>query len=194
MTGNLLLDYPRFKSDSKKFVLSIYPEFHTRLFPDSILNNESFSEIEDVSHTNSIHKVYICFMDVSILKNDDLVLIYRTSDEPGRAFFRSVVTSLCAVEEVKRKGDFNNVQEFLNYCKPYSVFKETELLGWFNKKNIFVIKMTYNAAFQKRITRGNLINNLGYSPDIRWSFFEVSDEQFFNTLKAGGVNESLIIN
>jgi len=194
ITNNLLFDYPRFKSTSKKFLLSIYPKFHTRLFPDSILRNESFSEIEDVSHTNSIHKVYICFMDVSAFKTGDLILIYRTSDNEGPAYFRSVVTSICVVEEVKMKRDFHNAQEFLNYCKPYSVFTETELLDWYNKKNIFAIRMTYNAAFQKRITRGNLIDNLGYNPDIRWSSFEVSNEHFFNTLRAGGINESLIIN
>ncbi|PLK44519.1 N-acetyltransferase [Emticicia sp. TH156] len=192
--NSVLLDYPRFRRDSKKYLLSIYPEYHTRLFPDSILNNESFSEIEDVSHTNSIHKVYICFMDVSALKNGDSILIYRTSDGQGSAFYRSVVTSVCSVEEVKRKSDFKSTQEFLNYCRPYSVFKESELLNWFKKTSLFVIKMTYNAAFQKRITRGTLITNLNYNSDIRWSFFEIPNEQFFKTLKAGGVNESLIIN
>ncbi|WP_337043761.1 N-acetyltransferase [Emticicia sp. 17c] len=193
--NDVLLDYPRFKlNNNKKFLLSIYPEYHTRLFPDSILNNESFSEIEDVSHTNSIHKVYICFMDVSVLKTGDLILIYRTKDDKGPAYYRSVVTSVCVVEEVRVKANFNNINDFLNYCKPYSVFKQDELLDWFSKKNIFVIKMTYNAAFQKKITRGNLIDNLGYNSDIKWSFFEISNEQFLKTLKAGGVNESVIIN
>jgi hypothetical protein len=83
----ILSNYPKFTtSNANKYLLAIYPEFHTRLFPDSILNNESFNVIHDVSHTNSIHKVYICVMDVKALQRGDLLLIYRTGDGKGAAF------------------------------------------------------------------------------------------------------------
>lgn len=193
---DIILDYPLFKKDSKKYLLSIYPEFHTRLFPDSILNNEQFHVIEDVSYTNSIHKIYVCAMDVSNLRKGDILVIYRTKaqNDPGAAFHRSVVTSICIVEDVRKKNDFNSFADYLSYCQPFSVFNSHELLEWYNKKTIFTIKMTYNAALQKRITRGNLLTNMGFSDGHRWGFFEITDEQFDNILKLGKVDGSLIIN
>lgn len=194
--NDLFLDYPRFKINSKKYLLSIYPEFHTRLFPDSILNNEKFHVIEDVSHTNSIHKVYICAMDVSNLQKGDILIIYRTKakDDIGSAFHRSVVTTICVVEEVKTKHNFNSFADYLSYCQQFSVFNQNELLEWYNKKTIFTVKLTYNAALQKRLTRGNLLTNMGFSDGHRWSFFEINDNQFNQIIKEGKVDESLIIN
>jgi hypothetical protein len=53
-------DYPFINSSGRrKHLLGIYPEFHTRLFPDSKLRTESDDLIRNVAHTNSISKVYI---------------------------------------------------------------------------------------------------------------------------------------
>ena len=61
--GDILLDYPRIMtSRANKYLLAIYPEYHTRLFPDSKLVNESPDIVKDISHANSIHKIYICGM------------------------------------------------------------------------------------------------------------------------------------
>lgn len=61
--NNTLQDYPLVISRNKaKHLLAIKPKYHTKLFPDSILKNESFDIISDVSHTNSIHKVYLSSM------------------------------------------------------------------------------------------------------------------------------------
>ncbi|WP_374949540.1 GNAT family N-acetyltransferase [Mucilaginibacter sp.] len=189
------LSYPLIKLNTSKYLLSIYPQFHSRLFPDSLLNSETYSLIKDVSHTNSIHKIYICYMDVSVLKPSDNILIYRTSDGAGPAHYRSVVTSVCVVEEIKSKKDFSSLEHYLKYCKDYSVFDENELKGFYNqnKKYFYVIKMTYNAALSKRITRGNLIENVGLSPDAYWGFMSLSDSQFKSILKFGGVSESIIV-
>lgn len=122
-----LLDYPRVsQKGKKKYLLSIFPEFHTRLFPDSILRNESFNVIEDVSHTNSIHKAYISFAPISNLNSGDLIVIYRTSDKKGPAKYRSVATSICVVEEMKSKSDFISSIDFIDYCK-HSIFTTEEL-------------------------------------------------------------------
>lgn len=197
--NNLNLDYPRFKIiDNKKYLLSVYPTFHTRLFPDSKLINESdsYSVIKDVSHTNSIYKIYICFMDVSKLKRGDLITIYRTSDNLGPARYRSVATSLCVVDELKSRESFKSLSEFLQYCTEYSVFTEEELKSYYNRPfgKVFVIRMTYNSAFKKRITRGSLIDELGLSEEQYWGFMELADDQFNNIIVKGEVNESLIIN
>lgn len=100
--NNILKDYPIVQTEYKsKFVLSIMPKFHTMLFSDSILNNESVDILKDTSYTNSIHKIYICAMQgVQNFNNGDLVLIYRINDYKGSARYRSVVTSVCVIEEV----------------------------------------------------------------------------------------------
>ncbi len=191
---NILLDYPLISLRSSKFILAIYPQFHTRLFPDSKLQHEKHNKIEDTSHTNSIHKIYICFMDVSMLKEGDLILIYRTSDGKGPAEYRSVATAVCVVEELYSKEEFANKQDFIDYCKKYSVFEESELSKWYNYSRVFVIKMTYNFSLEKRVTRNILINKIGLNRDNYWGFFQLTNQQFNDILNIGGVNESLIIN
>lgn len=196
LTGNVLLDYPKINANGvRKYLLSIYPDFHTRLFPDSILKNESFNVIEDVSHTNSIHKVYICKMKVGLLRHGDVLVIYRTSDNQGPARFRSVATSICVVEEVKSNKEFENLNDYLRYCSPYSVFSESELKSYYARfNNFYVIKMTYNIALSKRLTRGKLIDEVGMDENAYWGYIQLSDRQFELIQRKGGINESLIIN
>ena len=61
-------------------------------------------------------------MDVSQLRRGDIIVIYRTKDDKIPAHYRSVVTSICVVEEVRTKKDFKSFAEYLSYCQPYSVF------------------------------------------------------------------------
>lgn len=194
--GNTLLDYPLVNvAAGRKFVLSIWPEFHTQLFPESKLFNETYDLIQDVSHTNSIHKVYICFMQgVQALRSGDLVVIYRTGDGQGSAHYRSVATSICIVEEVHTRASFASMAEFLQYCEAHSVFSRGDLINWYGKdRPLYVIKMTYNIALTKRLIRKVLIEDLGIASDY-WGFFEITNEQFANILNLGQVDESIIIN
>ncbi|MCH4212311.1 MAG: N-acetyltransferase [Prevotella sp.] len=194
--GDMLKDYPLISTiNKKKYVLSIYPEYHTKLFPDSILNTEKRDKdalITDVSHTNSIHKIYVCCMHrARILRKGDLIVIYRSSDGKGPAWYRSVVTSVCQVEELKVYSDFKNRDDFVQYANEYSVYNQSVLSSFF-KKNLIVIKMTYNVAFNKRITNKNLQEGFHIHPDY-WGFFPLSNEQFIRILREGEVNENFII-
>jgi hypothetical protein len=194
--NDILKDYPIVQTEhKKKFVLSILPKFHTKLFSDSILHNESVDILKDTSYTNSIHKIYICAMrGVQNFSNGDLVLIYRTSDGQGSARFRSVVTSVCVIEEVLNINSFDTEEKFLKYCEPYSIFTVEELSGFYKTKRYpFIIKMTYNIAFKKRVTNGQLQDNFGILPDY-WGVFNITDKQFNQIIKAGEVDESIIIN
>lgn len=204
-TGNVLLDYPLFKkTDCKKYLLSIYPKYHTRLFPDSILKNESYDVVQDISPTNSIHKIYICHMYGCVsLKPKDLLLIYRTSDGQGPAKYRSVVTSVCEVQEIKTRRSFKDVTEFIKYSSAYSIFAEKELKEFWEEidprtkmpKQLYVIKMTYNAALGKRVINDDLKNKygIGITPGTYWGFIPLTDDQFQNVLKGGNVNENIIV-
>ena len=198
ITGNILKDYPLLKTTGKrKFLLSIYPKYHTMMFPDSILQNEKnkkYELIKDISYTNSIHKIYLCFIsDTSQLQRGDIIAIYRTKDDKGPARYRSVITSICQIEEVKTNKDFSNVDDFLSYTNYYSIFNPDELKQWYQQKNCYVLKMTYNIALTKRVTNGYLVDELGMSPNY-WGFFQLTDEQFEAILRKGEIDEGVIIN
>ena len=190
------LDYPFVKkASSNKYVLSIVPEFHTHLFPDSILKNEKkYDLIQDVSETNSIYKIYLCWMqDTRNLKAGDKLIIYRTSDEEGKAYYRSVCTSVCTVCEVKTYRDFENEEVFIKYTNRYSVFKEHELRRWYKYKNNFiVIKMVYNIAFTKKVINMVMKEQVGLNPKY-WGFFKLTDAQFDKLLELGEIDERYII-
>jgi L-amino acid N-acyltransferase YncA len=193
--GEISKDYPLVKTkENKKYLLAIYPEYHTKLFPDSILNNENPEIIKDVSYTNTIHKVYIAKLALTRLKIGDIVVIYRTTDIPGRARFRSVVTSTCVVEDVKGRRDFHNADEFVAFALPHSVFSEAELRANFAGGDpLYAVKMTYNAAFRKRTIRGTLLDDVGISEHPRWDLRQLSDEQFRKIAELGKLNENIII-
>ena len=190
------LDYPFVKkASSNKYVLSIVPKFHTHLFPDSILKNEKkYDLIQDVSETNSIYKIYLCWMQgTRNLKAGDKLIIYRTSDEEGKAYYRSVCTSVCTVCEVKTYRDFENEEEFIKYTNRYSVFKEHELRRWYKYKNNFiVIKMVYNIAFTKKVINMVMKEQVGLNPKY-WGFFKLTDAQFDKLLELGEIDERYII-
>jgi len=192
---DVLKDYPCVVTENtQKHVLSILPQYHSRLFPDSILNNESYNLLEDISHANSIYKVYMAKMSgITDFNVGDSIFIYRTKDDKGSAFYRSVITSLCVVKEVKNINDFNTFDEFNRYVSAFTIFTYEELRYFFNTKRYpYIIKMTYNVAFNKRVTNGKLIE-MGINPDY-WGVFKVSNEEFYQILEAGVVNESLIVN
>lgn len=191
-----LLNYPILDMKSNRcFLLAIYPVFHTRMLPDSILNNESFDVIQDVSHTNSIHKIYLTGMrETSTFQRGDVLLIYRTGDGQGPARYRSVVTSACVVEEVRNINEFSNFDDFRRYCESYSVFDLRELKEFYaTKKYPFIIKFSYNVAMKKRITRGNLIDTYQIPERIWWGVVPLNIPAAKSILINGGVDESLII-
>lgn len=196
LNGSVAKNFPLIDGSKNKYLLAIKPEFHTGLLPDSILKGESFDVIKDVSHTNSIHKLYISFIkDAEILRTGDIILVYRTSDGLGPAHYRSVITSVCVVEEVKTRESFNRKADFIDYCEKRSVFNQEELSRIYDRSGkLLVIRMTYNVALSKRVTRKQLIEEIGLNPEVYWGFFKIEEADFYGILKLGQVNESIVIN
>lgn len=193
---DILKDYPIVKKGGvEKYLLSIFPLYHTKLFPDSILRNESYDLVQDVSPTNGIYKIYICWMrDVDKLKKGDLLVIYRTNDKLGPAQYRSVATSVCTVEELKTYKDFDTIDDFIGYTNRYSIFSSEDLQKWYKyKKNFVVIKMLYNVAFMKRVIRKDLLEKVGISKEAYWGFCKITDEQFEEIVRLGKANERYFI-
>lgn len=195
ISENFRLNYPKINKNSNVYQLGIYPEYHTRLFPDSILKTESFDIVKDVSHTNSIEKIYICRMGgVENLKPGDLLVIYRTSDIPNRAIYRAVVTSICVVEDVKQNTDFNSFDDYKQYCKNYSIFSDRELFNLYHSRyNYKTIKMSYNVSLQKRIIRKDLIELVGIDKKAYAGFMKLTKDQLDTILELGKVDKGYII-
>ncbi|MBW7933426.1 MAG: N-acetyltransferase [Gemmatimonadaceae bacterium] len=188
--------YPIVKlGDGSAYLLSLYPKWHTRLLPDSILKNESAAVVQDVSHSNSIHKVYLAAMrGMEVLRPGDVLLIYRTGDDAGPAHFRAVATSICVVEEYRSLDDFESKTAFVDFCLPYSVFTKAELEDfWRSRKYPHVIRFTYNLALPKRITRGKMIEEFGFDSSAYWGFLRISPDQLKAVAAAGALDEDLVI-
>lgn len=114
---NVLEDYPRMRTAGRrKWLLGIYPKWHTPLFSDSILKNESYDMVQSCTPTNGIYKIYISWnSECAQMMQGDLVVIYRSSNEPGRAWYRSVVSTICTVYETKKWWDFKDEEEYIDY-------------------------------------------------------------------------------
>ncbi|TKI50561.1 GNAT family N-acetyltransferase [Lysinibacillus tabacifolii] len=194
----LRCNYPLIKRDVKSHLLSIWPEFHTRLFPDSILNTENPAQvIEDVSYSNSIEKVYICRMDnVLNIRPGDNIVIYRTAEKNKSAEYSAVATSLCVAVEVKTREDFANVEEVIDYCSKTSIFTDDEIRAeYFNtRRSMIIIKMLYCYALPKRPIRQKLINEALIDRGTYWGIIHLTEHQFGKILELGEVNESIIVN
>lgn len=187
-------NYPKVDTESNTHLLGIYPAYHTRLFPDSILNNEANDIVEDVSHTNSIEKIYISKMQgTKNLQSGDLLVIYRTGDGLGPARYRAVATSICTVDEVKSNKEFASFEDYKEFCKNYSIFSETELRNFYNSPDeYYAIKMTYNIALSKRITRNELIQDVGLDEGAYWGFFDITKCELEDILRRGNVSSGYI--
>lgn len=191
VTGDINKDFPFVNSKAAgKYLLSIYPKYHSIMFPDSILTTESKDIITDVSYTNSIHKIYVCTMEqVENLKYGDIVVLYRTATDGRSAEYSSVATSICVVEDIKTQNEFGCFEDFYEYASKYSVFDKGDLRYWYNKGGCIAIKMTYNAALKRRIVRHDLIEEIGLERDQYWGFFELTNEQFERIAQRGGVEK-----
>ena len=193
ITGDINKDFPLVDiSTAKKYLLSIYPKYHSIMFPDSILTTENKKIVTDVSYTNSIHKIYVCTMEqVENLKYGDIIVLYRTAEYGRSAEYSAVATSICVVESVKGQNEFSCFNDFYEYASKYSVFDKNDLRYWYNRGGCKAIKMTYNTALKKRIVRHDLIEEIGLDRNQYWGFFELTNEQFIKIAQKGDASRIL---
>jgi hypothetical protein len=194
--NDIFKDFPRIQiQGTNKYLLSIYPKFHTKLFPDSKLNTEKDHRVEDLSFTNTVQKIYLTNMTgIGNIKPKDNIIIYRTAEDKKLAEYNSVATSLCTVVETKRIESFSDFDEFIEYCGKGVVFGEKELKSfWITKKYPHIIKMLYNFSLNKRIIRQRLIEEVGLERSAYFGFMQLTDSQFNKIMELGETDESFII-
>lgn len=182
--------YPFVSRNNNRFIVPIYPDYHTELLPDSILNTESPEEfIEDFPHRNGINKVYVSRALTPHPKSGDILIFYRTG-----GYYKSVVSTVGVVKEVKY--DFKDENDFVLYCQKSSVFPEDQLRAmWrYQSSKPFVVRFLYVYSFPHRINMKELIDLgvLGGVNDPPRGFKPITKEQFNNILKATKSDESFI--
>lgn len=188
---NLKSCFPYISKGRNVYVIPIYPEYHTELLPDSILNTESPEEfIEDFPHRNCINKVYVSRAMEPYPNIGDILVFYRTG-----GYYKSVVTTIGEVLEVK--SDFLNENDFILYCRKKSVYPEQALRDmWrYSTRKPFVVNFLYTYSFPHRINMKELIDLkvlLGVN-DAPRGFKPITKEQFEIILKETRSDESFII-
>lgn len=178
--------------------LAIYPEHHTRLFPDSKLQTEKTHIIQDLALTNTISKTYLTSMKgVENFKSGDTVFIYRTSNKTPKKY-HSAITSVCTVLKVKNIHQFKNYEEYLKYIGKGTVFSDQELKTfWQNKKYPIIIKMVYNFPMNKKVILDDFSKTIKIpisTEGVYWGCVDFSCSRALKLLKKGKIDESFIIN
>lgn len=189
--NNLKQCYPFISRNKDCYIVPIYPDYHTELLPDSILNTESPEEfIEDFPHRNGISKVYVSRAMMPHPKQGDILVFYRTG-----GYYKSVVSTIGIVQAIKY--DFENEDDFVLYCRKSSVFPENQLRDmWrYAPNRPFVVKFLYIYSFPHRINMKELIDLqvLSGVNDAPRGFKQITKEQFTNILKATKSDESFIV-
>jgi len=177
---------------SRKFIVPIYPQYHTALFPDSILRTESpFDFVEQEPFRNAISKVYVSRSYEKQLKTGDIILFYRTG-----GYYKGVATTLGIVEAVVT--DIHDLEHFKRLCRKRSVFTDKELLEQWEyrpRNHPFVVNFLYAYSLPRRPNLKNLID-MGVILDIHSAprgFKLMTDEEFKSVIRSSKANQSVIV-
>lgn len=187
------LTYPYINKGTNIFFVPIYPDYHTELFPDSILRTESPKDfIENEPHRNAISKVYVCRSIERNLRSGDIVVFYRTG-----GYYQGVVSTIGVVENVVT--NISSAEQLILLCRKRSVFTDKQLVEQWNhnpKSRPFIVNFLYVYSLNKRLNLKSLID-LEIIKDVNSvprGFAKISLDNFEAIIKASESNESFIIN
>jgi predicted nucleic acid-binding protein len=195
-TSDPCVSYPYLSSESRKFLVPIYPEYHTELFPDSILRTESSNDfIENKPNRNAISKVYISRSLERDLKTGDIIVFYRTASG-GSAYHTSVTTTIGVVQNIIT--NIKSEEQFVALCRKRSVFSDCELRKHWNYSTNgrpFVVNFLYSYSFPKRMNLKSLIDEgvIQSTKAVPRGFSQISDEQFNRILEVSEADGRIII-
>lgn len=177
-SNNPKVNYPFLKPTSRKFIVPIYPDYHTELLPDSILRTESPKDFLDSKpNRNAISKVYICRSVNRNLERGDLIVFYRTASG-GSGYHTSVATSIGVVEDVH--NPISSKGELIRLCRKRSVFSDNELAKHWDynpRSRPFVVNFLYVTTFPHRLNLKALMEN-GIIKEAPRGFERIGDREF----------------
>jgi predicted nucleic acid-binding protein len=185
------LTFPYISRSARAFLVPIYPEYHTDLFPDSILKTESPGDfVEQEPHRNSIRKVYVSRSICRELASGDIIVFYRTGGK-----YRSVVTTLGIIEGVHL--DLKSEEEFIRRCRKRSVFTDEELRQQWRHSTAppFVVDFLYAYSFPKRPNMAALIEHrvIRDENSAPRGFERITDAQFGTVLELAQADSRIVV-
>jgi len=184
--------FPFMSRRQRKFVVPIWPDYHTELLPDSILRTESPEDfVENKPNRNAIRKVYISRSIYRDLKPGDIIIFYRTASG-GSGHYTSVLTTIGIVESVTIR--ISNEQAFIDLCRKRSVFSDDELKKYWNWKasRPFVVKFLYAYSLPKRPNLAKLRETKIIAEAPR-GFEEITDAAFTKLLEISNADHRLVV-
>jgi len=184
--------YPFFSTAGHIFLVPIRPEYHTELFPDSILRTESPMDfVENEPHRNAISKVYISRSIERAINSGDVLIFYRTG-----GYYRSVVTTIGVAENII--DGIPTEVDFIRLCRKRSVFSDGQLSNQWNLYSTirpFIVNFLYVYSFPKRINLQRLIE-IGVIPSVNDAprgFTRISVSNLRNILRECQVDEGIVV-
>lgn len=173
--------YPYISQKGQFYIIPIKREFHTDLFPDSIIKGEKKEDFIDATpHRNAISKCYLSNSPVKNLHSGDGIVFYRTGE--SRVGYQNIVTTIGLVEGTI--NDIDNEEELIKLTRNRTVFDEQELRNFFKKSQdwssqykLFVINFLYIGTLKKRYNLKQLIE-LGVVDRAPRGIGKISKEQF----------------
>lgn len=186
-----LLTYPYYSSQNNIYLVTINEQYHTSLFPDSILSNEDPANFEEnKSFANAIHKLYLTRAFSAEPKVGDLLLFYRS----GGGRFRSVVTTIGVVCNYTKR--FSNFNEFYAKCQRRSALTRGQMAEMWNKNLYYsprVIDFIYIETLPKKLNLDKLIE-LGFDSElIKNGIIKISRNLFEKIVDASSLKNTRLI-
>lgn len=177
-SDNIRHSYPFISGRCQKFIVPIYPAYHTDLLPDSILTNEQPENFLDgKAHRNAIHKVYISRSVNDDLNRGDIIIFYRTG-----GYYQGVITTVGLVDSIIK--DIPDQDRFISLCRSRSVFSRDELLEHWNYKpnrRPFIVNFLHVHSFPKPFINLKQLIEMGIIRSINAvprGFEPLSEKQF----------------
>lgn len=184
--------YPFVLGSARKFIVPIYPAYHTELLPDSILNTESpYDFVENKPNRNALSKVYISRSYERGLRTGDIIVFYRTKSDDGPAWYTSVATTIGVVQDVIT--DIPSLNAFLAVCRKRSVFTDANLQEHWDRSpgnRPFVVNFLFIYSLPKRPNLKQL-SAIGIAAPR--GFELISDKSFDKLLEVSNADTRFIV-
>lgn len=184
------ISFPFVSRNANKYIVPIYPEYHTELFPDSILNNESPRNfVENEPHRNALKKVYISRSFNRNLNPGDLVIFYRTGGN-----YQGVVSTIGIVESII--DNIPSEEKFIDLCRKRSVFSDAELKKYWNwtpNNRPFIVNFLYVDSFPTPKVNLNRLRELNIINSAPRGFEPMENSKFVELMREARANESYIV-
>ena len=186
-----LKSYPYIDKNSDTYIITIFPEYHTYLLPDSKLSKESYKNTH-MPVEYAIKKYYITAAGWKQKPNiGDNLVFYRTKEGFIPAKYSSVLTTIGVVTDIYKP---TNIDDLVNKVSGKTVYTEEDIRNYYiNKINItYVIEFAYITTLDNKINLNDCLENKIFN-DVPRGVEQITKEQFEKVLDIGNVDSSIII-